>query len=87
MKRRDFLKLIGIAPMAPSVLAMTSEFPELPKQSEEFVVYNRSHSIAFDTSSTNPTSCLIYLYDLDSDGKYIKIDEWESVESVVESPL
>ena len=34
MKRRDFLKLLGIAPFAPSALAT---IPALPKPPEKFV--------------------------------------------------
>lgn len=87
MKRRDFLKLIGLAPLAPSVLA-TKEVDKIVNLEEwlHIVDQNKAFAIGFDPASSliNVSSCVIYHYELGPDGKYEKIDEWTSI---VESPL
>jgi len=72
MKRRDFLKILTVAPLAPSVLAA---IPALPRPPEKLVgneIY--LHWVYCDV----PTTCTIICYAEDIDGNLVEIDRWES---------
>lgn len=125
MKRRDFLKLIGIAPLAPSVLAAKESIAPLLKTTKKFLGADRHRwycvgcvhleecqgsalegdgwlpdcasggpyrvidytepsgdyqylHITCDPAIQGESSCVVTYYALGPDGKYEKIDEWES---------
>jgi len=48
MKRRDFLKLIGVAPIAPSVLAAKATVPFKPNYAQEKIAKTIGYTVPID---------------------------------------
>lgn len=85
MKRRDFLKLLGIAPLAPSVLAaketppidLSKKMPQPPDDSTETTTFSPdgvdSVYMTFDCASANSQDYTVIYYALNSEGEYVRI--------------
>jgi len=86
MKRRDFLKLICIAPIAPRVLA-TKENPLMKVtkwdaatntvtiDDDAEIAFGNDYTITFDTTDSNDSSCVIAYYcDLDVTWRRIQFE-------------
>lgn len=86
MKRRDFLKLLTVVPLAPSVLAAA------PKDPEKSVGMPDDLCISFDAAELayfyvgadlgeSGSNCTYTLYGITNDGNYVKIDDYSFVDN------